>query len=123
MKFLPEELAGEHRELQTLFVAAVIKGPPLPSPNGAGKRTLLPSTPPPSASRAIPEGTSFLLALFCSQVWKDACSPGCAHRERRHQISGEWTQIVRMKVISNVMRKPVVVSNFKRKFRTKKRFN
>jgi hypothetical protein len=67
-KFLLEELAGEHRELQTLFVAAVMKGPPLPSPIGVGKCTLLPSTPPPSASRAIPEGTSLLLALFCSQV-------------------------------------------------------
>ncbi len=89
MKFLPDELAGEQRELQTLLVAAVMKGPPLPSPNGVGKRTLLPSTPPPSASPAIPEGTSFLLALFCSQVWNDACSPVRAHEEQRDLVGNE----------------------------------
>ena len=112
-KFLLEELAGEHRELQTLFVAAVMKGPPLPSPIGVGKRTLLPSTPPPSASRAIPEGTSLLLALFCSQVSIDACSPGRAHEERRVQFGGEWAQTIRLKVFSSMVRKPVVRCTFK----------
>jgi hypothetical protein len=94
-------------------VAAVMKGLPLPSPIGVGKRTLLPGTPPPSASRAIPEGTFLLLALFCSQVSIDACSPSCAQRERDDQIGGGWTQKARSKVFLSMVRKPVVFGSFR----------
>ena len=53
-----------------------------------------------------------MLALFCSQVWKDACSRGCTQRGRRDQCSGEWNRRARMMVRSSVVRKPVVVGSF-----------